>query len=376
MLQKCAPKILFLTTSDGIGGMARIVCGLARQFAVRGWTVETVFPQMDNADNLLAWCGAQGVEAEVNPAVLDIVSPHGPRDLSALRQFVASRKPDIVNVHYGENYISLKDLLALRLVGRQRVVASVHHPTPWAEMDDKKPKMTRLAARLCHRVTTFSRATRDILLEAGLSSGKINIIPCGVQPPTRLPGRSEARQRLELPEGAFVVGTLARLVFHKGIADLINAAARVPQTSKPMLLAVAGDGPEREALETLAADCLPGRVRFLGPIADVDDFYAACDVFALPSHMEGFGLVYVEAAFHGVPSIGCRVGGVPDAVADGQTGLLVPVKDADALARAIQTLRDDAPLRGKLGDAARSRAHAEFTETVMAERFANVFQSL
>jgi len=137
---------------------------------------------------------------------------------------------------------------------------------------------------------------------------------------------------------------------------------------------VGGSGPERNVLEGRAAELLGARAIFLGQVPDKLDLYAACDVFALPSHMEGFGLVYVEAAFHGVPSIGARVGGVPDAVIDGETGLLVPVGDPDALANAIGRLRDDPALRARLGEAARARAYAEFTMDRLADRYERIFR--
>ena len=100
---------------------------------------------------------------------------------------------------------------------------------------------------------------------------------------------------------------------------------------------------------------------------------AAADVFALPSRREGFGLVYVEAALHGVPSVGCAVGGVTDVIAHGETGLLVPPEDADALAGTLRRLADDPRWRRRLGAAAGPEA-AEFTEPVMADRYTAVFR--
>lgn len=368
------PRILLLTTADNIGGMERVVCGLARQFTRRGWPTQTVFPEGGNKDALLAWCAAQGVDAQTSPAVLNAAAEHRRSDMAALRTFVRKTQPDVVNVHYGDNFISLKDVLAIRLAGGCRCIVTVHHPTVWDSGNARKQRMTALAARLAHGVVAVSRATRDVLLAAGVPASKMQIVFNGLQPPAASLSREDARARLHLPPSAFVVGTLARLVSHKGIGELIDAAARVADPKAELLLVVAGEGPERMALESQAAARLKDRVVFLGRVADVDEFYAACDVFCLPSHMEGFGLVYVEAAFHGVPSIGTNVGGIPDAIADGQTGLLVAPGDLDALAQAIQTLRDDPELRRRMGDAARARAEAEFTEVIMAVRYEEIFR--
>ena len=369
------PKVLFVTTSDSIGGMGRTALDLARNFAARGWRVRSVFPHTAKSPALIEWARCQGAIAEANPAVRDIVDAHGLRDMRALRRLAAAGNPDVVNIHYGENYISLKDVIAVRLSGRRLCVVTVHHPVPWSSMNGRKRLMTRLATLLAHVVTVNSALMRDILVEAGVSAGKIRILPPGVQAPARLPDRAAARARLGLPADACVVSSLSRLVPHKGIGDLIEAAARVPDPRGKLMIAIAGEGEERAALETLAASRLSGRAVFLGHIPDTADLYAASDVFALPSHMEGFGLVYVEAAFHGVPSIGTRVGGVPDAVVDGETGLLVAPGDIVGLAATIERLRDDNALRRRLGETARARAGAELTDERMAERYAECFGS-
>lgn len=367
-------KVMFLTTSAYVGGQERIACGLSRAFKQRGWTVRSVFPDGPTRDMFLKWCREQGVEAETSPALLDAAAPHGALDILALGRLVRAWQPDVVNIHYGDNFISAKDLLGLRSAGLgRRYVVSVHHPTPWQATGGRKKLLTRAAAALADDVTTFSNATRDVLLEAGVSKRRLHVIPCGVQVPTHLPAQADARQRLGLPADTKIIGTLGRQEPHKGLKDLIEAVARVPDDEHKLLLAFAGDGPERAALEALAEARLGPRARFLGRVPNIDDFLACCDVFALPSYLEGFGLVYVEAAFHGVPSVGTLVGGVPDAVKDGETGLLVPVGDVARLAQALARLIDDEPLRRKLGQAARQRANDELTETRMAERFERVF---
>jgi len=367
-------KVLFITTSPiDVSGVTRTGLDLARQFAASGWRVRSVFPPAPGDQALVERARDAGIMTEQHPAVRDIVEPHSLGDMWALRRLAAAGNPDVVNIHYGQNYISLKDLIAARLARPRRLIVTVHHPVPWSDMSGRKRVLTRLATLFAHAVTVNSRAMRDILLEAGVPARKIHILPPGVHVPVSLPGRDEARARLGLPLDAFVIGCVARLAPHKGVGDLITAAAHVPDPEGQLRVVVTGDGPERAALERLGVMRLGDRAVFLGRVPDIQDVYAAADVFALPSHMEGFGLVYIEAAFHGVPSIGTRVGGVPDVILDGETGLLVPPGDPDALAAAIGRLRDDPPLRCRLGEAARTRAYAEFTEERMAERYAAVF---
>ncbi len=391
-MSKKRKKLLILMMGHGVAGVERTAVDLAREFAARDWKVRLIFaepvddeptrlavPGRTAAEEraiLLEWALNQGVEAETHPTLHGSYATIPWRNLLDLRRFIAARKPDIVNIQCGGNHVALKDVLAVRLAGLSRLVVSIHHPDPW-DNDPRHRVNTGRASRLCDALIAPSRATRDLLLEANVPAHKIRIIPSGVPVPTRLPSRADARARLGLPSDAFVISSLARLTPHKSIGDLIEAAARVPDPQEKLRVVVAGDGPERAALGDLAAARLGPRATFLGRLPDeiVPDVYAASDLFCLPSQLEGFGLVYVEAAYRGVPSIGTNVGGVPDVIIDGETGLLVPVGDVAALAAAIVRLRDDPPLRRRLGEAARTRAYAEFTVERMTERYANVFRS-
>ena len=176
-----------------------------------------------------------------------------PRDLVALWLFVARNRPTVVNVHYGDNTISLKDMLTLRLAGLHRCVVVVHHPTPLDGVKAGKRRMTGLASLFAHDVVVLSRATRASLVEDGVPAHKIHVIPCGLPVPRCMPNALQARERLGIPQDAFVVGTLARLVREKGVVDLIDAVARIPDPESRLRLVIAGDGPEREVLRARAA---------------------------------------------------------------------------------------------------------------------------
>jgi len=360
---------LIISTADNVGGMERVVCNLSRQLSRRQLDVRTAFPSSGRSEALLRWCAEQGVQADASPAVLDAAAQHTARGILRLRTYVRDIRPRAVNLHYGDNFISLKDLLALRLAGRQRCVVTVHHPTSWEQTSRRKRWMTYLASRLADAVVAVSRATASVLEQAGVPAKRITVIPNGLPVPQSSPSQAAARAKLGLPADTYIIGSLGRLVEHKGIQDLVSAVARLDQADGVML-AVAGDGPYRSTLEQQASTQLSGRAKFLGRIQEPADLYAACDVFALPSHLEGFGLVYVEAALHGRPSIGTTAGAIPEVIKDGETGLLVPPGDLDRLARAIQMLRVDANLRMRLGAAAERRALDHFTDSVMAEGYA------
>jgi glycosyltransferase involved in cell wall biosynthesis len=164
-----------------------------------------------------------------------------------------------------------------------------------------------------------------------------------------MPPREELRRELELDGNVLVFA--GRLGPQKAVAVLLDALADV----EGVVLVVAGDGPERAALERRAAELrLDGRARFLGsvPRETVLRLFRAADASVLPSAWENFPHTVVEALAVGCPVIATAVGGVPEVVRDGENGLLVPPNDAGALGEAIERFFSDDELRERLAAAA------------------------
>ncbi|HLV02272.1 MAG TPA: glycosyltransferase family 4 protein, partial [Acidobacteriota bacterium] len=180
--------------------------------------------------------------------------------------------------------------------------------------------------------------------------------------------RLEIRRRWDL-EGKQVVLTLCRLVQRKGIHLMLAAIARMAPRHPELVYLIAGDGPYRSTLEQLTQRLgIQSRVIFAGPVSQTEklECYDAADLFAMPNidlegDCEGFGLVFVEAAARGLPAIGGRAGGVPDAIVDGETGLLVEPGDVDGLTTALESLLSDPGRRREMGIAARRRVSEHFT---------------
>jgi phosphatidylinositol alpha-1,6-mannosyltransferase len=182
------------------------------------------------------------------------------------------------------------------------------------------------------------------------------------------------RTRLELGTRTVLL-TIARLVPRKGIDSVLAALARVRSAVPDVVYLIAGDGPDRARLEQLARSArVDDAVRFVGPIADdeLPLWYSLADVFVMPSRseppdVEGFGIVFVEAAACERPVVAARAGGVPDAVADGVSGLLAEPGDDAGLARALIELLSDRARRADLGRRARERVLAELSWEVIAD---------
>ncbi|MGH9212893.1 MAG: glycosyltransferase family 4 protein [Acidimicrobiales bacterium] len=193
--------------------------------------------------------------------------------------------------------------------------------------------------------------------------------------------RRSARARLGLPEKGRLVVSLSRLVPRKGMDVLIRAAAELRPTRPDLTVAIAGSGRDRARLDRLVTRT-GAPVRLLGrvPEADKPALYGAADVFAMLCRnrwggleQEGFGIVFVEAAACGVPQVAGDSGGAAEAVADGDTGIVVRHPDrVRPVVEALARLLDDHRFRAAAGRAARARAEAEFAYDALAGKLAKV----
>ncbi len=163
---------------------------------------------------------------------------------------------------------------------------------------------------------------------------------------------------------------------YKGHRVLLQAIAKL-RSDSTLECWLVGDGPERGEMERLArALGLSDRVRFLGYRQDVPALLRQCDLFVLPSVWEPFGIALVEAMVLGMPVLACWAGGVPEIVRDGETGLLVPPGDADAMAAGLQRLLSDDALRARLAAKAAPDAAARFDARSMAERYQKSYEAI
>jgi glycosyltransferase involved in cell wall biosynthesis len=210
---------------------------------------------------------------------------------------------------------------------------------------------------------------------------RVEIHPFGVDL-DRFQPREEPALRAELglsddPVLLFV-GGLDPAHHFKGFQVLLQALEKI--SSRPWSCVVVGDGSLRPSFAAQAEAALPGRVRFVGGVSDADlpRYYRLADIHLLPSteRAEAFGLVALEAAASGTPTIASDLPGVRSVVLDGETGLLVPPRDASALAKSIELLLSEPALRDRLGEAARKRAEAEFAWDPLVAKLQETYRAL
>lgn len=222
------------------------------------------------------------------------------------------------------------------------------------------------------RVMAVSRATRAIVRELGVAEERITMLTPGVDPATCVaPHPAESLRTLAALGlgGRRFVFSVCYLTYRKGIDLAIEAFARIAARHPDTDYVVAGRGPEQERLEALARRLGVGdRVRFVGAVTDdvKRSLFARCECFVMPTRVvpgdiEGFGIVFLEAALFGKPAVGGDNGGVPDAVVHGETGLLVDTTPGSApVAAAVERLLSDRDLARRLGQQGRARVLRDF----------------
>jgi len=225
-----------------------------------------------------------------------------------------------------------------------------------------------------------AEVVRGVLIAGGVEPGRISVINSSIDLGrfTGVPDQRRAvRAELGIPQDAWLVGNVAALAWHKGQKDLLAAMPHLLKRVPSAWLVMVGGGEERTALEALArALGVESRVIFTGVRQDVPRLLTALDAFCMSSLLEGLCNSVLEAFAMQVPVVATRAGGLPELVEDGRTGLLVPPRDAQALAEALSRQHDDPAAARRMAGAARDLVHARFGVDYMVARTAELYARL
>ncbi len=325
---------------------------------------------------------AAGVEIIREPYLLRKVAPV--RDMLAVRRLTRlfrQRRYDIVHTHTSKaGYVA-------RLAAKRAGVPIIVH-TPHGNIFHGYfgPWPTRLFVTLERRAAAWTdriielteRGIEECLAEGlGVREQYVSIFSGIDFTPYEAAraARGKTRRVLGVEDDEILVGGVGRLEPIKGFEYFVEAARRVVPAGRNVRFALAGQGSEERGLRERAAS-LGDRFAFLGHRNDVPALMAAFDVLVVPSINEGMGRVILEAAAAGTPSIASDIGGIPEMIDDAKTGVLVPPKDADAIASVLLELARAPQRLRTMGDAARARAVPRYSVEEMVARVESLYETL
>jgi glycosyltransferase involved in cell wall biosynthesis len=295
--------------------------------------------------------------------VLVVDEPDDAIAVGALAAHLTEVVPDVVHNHmYRAEMVGTRAALALAEIGRPKpFVVSTVHSSRIRSADDRNA-LRALTPHIDHLIAVSQAICRKIADE-GRNVVPVSLIYNGVdlQRYDHQEPCCTLRDEYGMEPGSQIVGVVARLEPEKGHPTLLEAWPSVLQAVPNAYLLVVGEGSQRAALEELARSLrVAHRVVFTGRRDDVPAVTAALDVAVLPSYREAQGLSVLEAMALSRPVVASNVGGIPEMITDGMTGLLVPPHDADALAGAISRLLIDHPYADLLARAGHDLVHERF----------------
>lgn len=289
---------------------------------------------------------------------------------------------DLLHVHYAIPH-SVSALLARQMLaarGRRLPFVTTLHGTDitLVGLDRSYLPITRYAIQESDGVTSISEYLKEKTLQDFGVKRDIevvtNFVNCDVYTPIKDEAtRSAARLRLAAPNEAILMH-LSNFRPVKRVVDVVRVFAQVARQVPAQLLLV-GDGPDRSAAEWLAHDLgIQARVHFMGKLEQVHELLPLADLMLMPSELESFGLAALEAMACKVPSVATRVGGVPELIDDGVTGLLYAVGDVDGMAAGALSLLQDSDRLNEMRDAGRRTAQKRFCSSLVVPQYVRYYE--
>ncbi len=345
-------RVAHVTLGLDVGGQERLLVEMARHrdMARFDWTVVVL--------------GGRGILAEALEAtgvrVVALAEPAGFRLglWRRLAELFRAEHLDVVHTH--DDRPLIYGMPAAWWAGVPKRIHTQHHGR-LPGISWRQRFLIRRAARFADHFVCVSEDSARFMIEQGVAKERVRTIHNGID---------LTRFAFQGPCDDGPIVTVARLSPEKDVANLLRAAARVVAGDPQARFEIAGDGPCRAELVQLATELsLTDRVIFHGEVRDIPALLARARLFVLPSQTEGISLTLLEAMARGLPVVATRVGGTPEVVEAGVTGMLVPARDPEALAQAILALLADRERGRQMGRAGRTRVENYFDIRTMTNRY-------
>ena len=275
--------------------------------------------------------------------------------------------------------------MAVRKLPKTSLVCTVAMPVEGFDIGFIRKIVYKIADRFSSRyVTQFiavSKAIKEQLVrKRNIHSGRITVVYNGVeldQYNQNMNASEKTRHSLGITDDYPIIGTIGRLVYQKGYSHFLQAAKQVYEKKKYVRFVIVGHGPEEDNLKNMAKSLGISHVcSFAGLRRDIPELLSAFDVFVLSSVLEGLPRIVIEAMAMGRPIVATDIDGVSEELEDGKTGLLVPPKDAGALAKSIIDLLVDKAKSFQMGINARKTAEEKFGVDIMLKKVEKVYEGL
>jgi glycosyltransferase involved in cell wall biosynthesis len=366
-------KILYGITKSNFGGAQRYVFDLARYAKKAGHEVAVVVGEGGALTEKLKNHGVRVIQIETMGR--DISPLNDIRSFLKLLEILDAEKPDVF--HTNSSKMGGIGGLAGRIMGVKKIIFTSHgwafnEPRPaWQKIPIKF--LAWLTLLLCHKTICVSEKTREQVQGFPFVRNKLVVVRNSIESFDLLP-KSEARKSLGIPEDPnFVVGTLAELHPIKGLDILIEAWEKFVKKHNAQLV-ILGEGEARADLEELAEVLgVKDSIIFKGYVEDAKKYLNAFDIFVLPSRSENLPYALLEAGLSGLPVIATNVGGIPEIVETGTSGVLVDPEEPDTLFSTLILLAENKDLRKRLGEKLRENILKNFSLKRMAGKTLEVY---
>jgi glycosyltransferase involved in cell wall biosynthesis len=361
-------SVALLLESDGPGGAEHMVLRLAVELRERGYRVCPVGPASG-----CGWLADQFRDQGFEPRTFRLRRPLDPACVYDIVSAV--RRERVHTLHSHEFTMAVYGALAARMMRRRHIITM--HGGTYFERRLQRRKALRWAIRRSSRTVAVSGAT-GLHLEQSLQlpPGLVRVVYNGVPAPAGEGTRVKRELGLEYHPGELLILAVGNLYPVKGHAVLARALAQLHAEAPQVAwrVALAGRGEEEGRIRAIAEEGgYADRLHVLGYREDVGNLLAAADLFVMPSLSEGLPLALLEAMLARKPIVATSVGGVPEAIRTGASGILVPPADSSALAAALLRLLGDATLRDLLGRGAGLEAERRFSLAAMADSYEAVY---
>lgn len=366
-------KVIYVITKANFGGAQRYVFDLASSLPKGEFEV---FVVSGNKGLLTQKLESIGIRTESIGSLKRDISLVG--EISSffkLITIIKREKPDIV--HLNSSKAAGLGALASRIVGVKKIIFTAHG---WPFNEDRL-SISRLVIKIIswltvlfsHTTITINRADFGALQTWPFVNKKITFIPNGI-PKLTFKTRSEARQKLGIPQDVFVVGSIGELTHNKNYTKLLNTVKLLNRSSQNLILSIIGDGEEHAKIEAQKKRDGLNNVILHGFVRDAYQYLKAYDIFVLPSFKEGLPYVLLEAGEAELPIVATNVGGIPDIIENQISGLLVK-NDARDIADTVTKLMKDREMALGLARTLKEKVEYDFSLDTMIQETTALYKS-